>query len=84
MVGLQREELSFSHPEFHKREATLMSSRNATLSDFNFVIDCLKDGLVDTENYITHSLDFNSLTTQFESVMDVNNNLLKAVIDWPQ
>ena len=27
LVGLQKENISFSHPEFHKREATLMSSR---------------------------------------------------------
>src|SRR5690606_19291815 len=30
LVGLQKGEIAFSHPEFHKREATLMSSRNAT------------------------------------------------------
>src|SRR5258706_16247422 len=30
LIGLQREEISFSHPDFHKRESTLMSSRNAT------------------------------------------------------
>jgi threonine dehydrogenase-like Zn-dependent dehydrogenase len=30
LVGLQKGENSFSHPEFHKRELTLMSSRNAT------------------------------------------------------
>ena len=28
LVGLQKGEVQFSHPEFHKREATLMSSRN--------------------------------------------------------
>ena len=35
LIGLQKEEISFSHPEFHKREATLMSSRNATREDFD-------------------------------------------------
>ena len=30
LVGLQKGDISVSHPEFHKREATLMSSRNAT------------------------------------------------------
>jgi len=34
---------SFSHPEFHKREATLMSSRNATRQDFEQVIYCMKE-----------------------------------------
>lgn len=38
LMGLQKENISFSHPEFHKREATLMSIRNATREDFELVI----------------------------------------------
>src|SRR5436189_4830231 len=34
LIGLQKENISFSHPEFHKRETTLMSSRNATRLNF--------------------------------------------------
>lgn len=54
LVGLQKGNISFSHPEFHKREATLMSSRNANVSDFMHVMDCIKQGLVKPINYITH------------------------------
>ncbi len=42
LIGLQRGDISFSHPEFHKREGTLMSSRNATREDFEHVITCLR------------------------------------------
>jgi threonine dehydrogenase-like Zn-dependent dehydrogenase len=49
MIGLQKGEISFSHPEFHKREATLMSSRNATRADFEHVISFMKKGLVNPE-----------------------------------
>ena len=41
LIGLQKEAFSFSHPEFHKRETTLMSSRNATRADFEQVIDSM-------------------------------------------
>ena len=41
LIGLQLDEISFSHPEFHKREATLMSSRNATREDFQWVADSI-------------------------------------------
>jgi threonine dehydrogenase-like Zn-dependent dehydrogenase len=37
LVGLQKGDIGFSHPEFHKREGTLMSSRNATRIDFEHV-----------------------------------------------
>jgi threonine dehydrogenase-like Zn-dependent dehydrogenase len=46
LIGLQRGDISFSHPEFHKREGTLMSSRNATREDFVHVIKSLKTGAV--------------------------------------
>ena len=42
LVRLQRGEISFSQPEFDKRESTLMSSRNATREDFEHVIDSMK------------------------------------------
>ena len=42
LIGLQKNELIFSHPEFHKRETTLMSSRNATRQDFEHVMNCMK------------------------------------------
>ena len=38
LIGLQKEEIMFSHPEFHRKETTLMSSRNATRQDFEYVI----------------------------------------------
>jgi 2-desacetyl-2-hydroxyethyl bacteriochlorophyllide A dehydrogenase len=44
LIGLQKENISFSHPEFHKREGTLMSSRNATRKDFEKVMACMKLG----------------------------------------
>ena len=34
LIGLQKGDFVFSHPEFHKKEVTLMSSRNATREDF--------------------------------------------------
>ncbi|HEY1216081.1 MAG TPA: zinc-binding alcohol dehydrogenase family protein, partial [Bryobacteraceae bacterium] len=36
-VGLVKADITFHDPEFHKRELTLMGSRNATLEDFEHV-----------------------------------------------
>ena len=80
LVGLQGGQISFSHPEFHKREATLMSSRNATRSDFEYVISCIKKGLVNPQNYITHRVDFSQVKTDFESWLDPATGVIKAMI----
>lgn len=80
LVGLQRGEISFSHPEFHKREATLMSSRNATRVDFDHVISCMKRGLINPMNYITHRVDFDNVKSNFESWLDPATGVIKAMV----
>src|SRR5690606_12297267 len=80
LIGLQKKEISFSHPEFHKREGTLMSSRNATKVDFEHVIDSMKKGLIDPKNYITHRVNFNSLAGEFNSWLDPNSTVIKAMV----
>src|SRR5438128_11166243 len=67
LVGLQKSDISVNHPEFHKREATLMSSRNATRHDFEHVIACMKKGLVDPSTYITHRVTFAGIKENFDS-----------------
>ena len=81
LIGLQRGDICFSHPEFHKREATLMSSRNATKSDFEFVIDCIKTGLIDPSIYITHRVQFEEVKDAFESWLDPANKVIKAIVE---
>jgi len=81
LVGLQKGELSFSHPEFHKREATLMSSRNATKEDFTFVIECLLSGKIDPKTYSTHRINFEALPNQFEELFKPGHNVIKALVE---
>jgi 2-desacetyl-2-hydroxyethyl bacteriochlorophyllide A dehydrogenase len=81
LIGLQKGEISFSHPEFHKREATLMSSRNAMREDFEHVISCMKKGLVNPMTYITHRVSFDQVKDNFESWLDPSNGVIKAMVE---
>jgi 2-desacetyl-2-hydroxyethyl bacteriochlorophyllide A dehydrogenase len=81
LVGLQKEEIQFSHPEFHKREATLMSSRNATKQDFEKVIADMKEGKVNPATYITHRVAFSDVKNNFQSWLDPANGVIKAMIE---
>lgn len=80
LVGLQLGEISFSHPEFHKREGTLMSSRNATKEDFKKVMQMIADGSIDPRCMITHQLTFEHLADQFSSLMVPENKVVKAMV----
>lgn len=81
LVGLQKGEISFSHPEFHKREAALMSSRNATRQDFEHVIFSMKQGLVKPANYITHRVNFDEVKEQFPNWLKPETGVIKATVE---
>ena len=80
LVGLQKENISISHPEFHKREATLMSSRNATKDDFTHVMNSMKYRLVDPATYITHRVGFDEVKNNFNGWLDPANRVIKAMV----
>lgn len=80
LVGLQKEEIHFSHPEFHKREATLMSSRNATREDFEYVIGCIKNKQTDPLKFITHKVSFDKLAMEFPSYIKPETGVIKAMV----
>ena len=80
LIGLQKNEIVISHPEFHKREATLMSSRNATSQDFEHVVASMKKGLVIPTNYITHRVGFDDVKDNFHSWLDPKNGVIKAMV----
>lgn len=81
LVGLQKNEICFSHPEFHKREGMLMSSRNATREDFEYVIKCMKEGLVKPANYITHKVKFDQVKQEFDHWLDPSSGVMKAMAE---
>jgi 2-desacetyl-2-hydroxyethyl bacteriochlorophyllide A dehydrogenase len=80
LVGLQKGEINFSHPEFHKREATLMSSRNATRKDFEHVIQSIKNGSINPILYITHRVGFDQVKDQFPLWLNPANGVIKALV----
>lgn len=81
LVGLQKGDISFSHPEFHKREATLMSSRNATRADFEHVIRCIKNKQIDPLTFITHKVTFDQTKDEFTGWLNPANGVIKAMVE---
>ncbi|WP_018622945.1 zinc-binding alcohol dehydrogenase family protein [Spirosoma luteum] len=81
LVGLQKGDVSFSHPDFHKREGTLMSSRNAMRADFEHVIASIKDGQIDPTTYITHRVPFGQVRDDFAGWLDPANGVIKAMVE---
>lgn len=83
LIGLQKGDLIFNHPEFHKRESTLMSSRNATRQDFEYVIDCICEGLIRPVDYISGTLPFDEVAAAFPQLIHPTENIIKTVVQMP-
>lgn len=79
LIGLQKGEIAVSHPEFHKREATLMSSRNATKEDFQLVMNCINEGRIAPDTFITSRLSFDQVADMFTKTVSEPTNI-KTII----
>ncbi|MBD1435083.1 zinc-binding alcohol dehydrogenase family protein [Sphingobacterium sp. DN00404] len=82
LVGLQKEEIHFSHPEFHKREGTLMSSRNALASDFEYVMQRLQDKSLDAAQFITGRVSFANAAELFSDPSKPLLSGIKTIIEF--
>ncbi|ALA52437.1 zinc-binding alcohol dehydrogenase family protein [Shouchella clausii] len=80
-VGLVNGMIQFDDPEFHKREMTLMASRNATKEDFNYVIQVLETGSIQLDLYITHRCSFREMVEQFDSWLLPESKVIKVVVE---
>jgi len=78
-VGLFQGEVTFNDPNFHRRELSVMSSRNATSAEFGQVIAAMEAGEVKTDPWITHRLDFPDVSGRFATTIS-DPLLRKAVI----
>jgi 2-desacetyl-2-hydroxyethyl bacteriochlorophyllide A dehydrogenase len=82
LVGLFKGEISFHHPSLHAKEATLMSSRNATKVDFEFVMRVLQEKKFNTQAYITSRVSYESILTDFDKWTRPESKEIKVITSW--
>ena len=80
-VGITQQTLEFPHaPIMHRRELTLMASRNALSRDFTRIIALIEAGKIDTAPWITHHAFFDDLPEIFPSWLQPETGVIKAVV----
>lgn len=80
LVGISNGELCFSNPDFHKRELSIISSRNATSSNFRSVIKLLEGGEVNVLKWITHRSSAEDFPNCIDKWLRTEERLLKGII----
>ncbi len=81
-VGITQQNLEFPHAPFlHRRELTLLASRNALSRDFAHIIRLIEEGAIDTRPWITHHAAFEDVPAIFPSWLKPETGVIKAVVE---
>src|SRR5690606_2680375 len=79
-VGLFQGDVTFNDPNFHRRETTLLATRNALPADFQAIIRLIQQGRIDTTPWITHQADAADFPRVLPAWLAPDSGLLKAVL----
>jgi 2-desacetyl-2-hydroxyethyl bacteriochlorophyllide A dehydrogenase len=80
LVSVVKDDIAFSDPEFHKREMTLVGSRNALRADFDHVAASIRDGAVPLAKLVTHRTTLGDTPRDLARWVHEKSGLIKAVI----
>ena len=64
----------------HRRELTLLASRNALAPDFTRIIKLIEDGRIDTRPWMTHHADFDGMIAEFPNWLKPETGVIKAIV----
>lgn len=81
-VGLFPGDITFNDPNFHRRELTLMGSRNAASADFRRIITLIEQGRIDTGPWITHRAAAADLPQRITEWLNPASGVLKAMLSF--
>jgi len=79
LVGLVLGDIAFDDPLFHRREMTLLASRNSC-HEFPRIIRMIEEGQIDTKPWITHRLELGDVPRDFAALRGAPG-LVKAIIE---
>jgi 2-desacetyl-2-hydroxyethyl bacteriochlorophyllide A dehydrogenase len=80
LISVVHDRISFSDPEFHKREARLIGSRNATAEDFETVMAALRSGSIRADELLSERIELNDLPVRLPELAADRGRLIKAVV----
>jgi 2-desacetyl-2-hydroxyethyl bacteriochlorophyllide A dehydrogenase len=80
LVSVVKGPITFQDPDFHRKEMTLLGSRNATSVDFERVIGAIRSGQVPISRIVTHRTTMQGAARDIPIWATQKHGLIKAVI----
>ncbi len=82
LLGVVMDDVCFPGPELHKRETTLLGSRNALKDDFDLVIQRILEGSIPTECLHTHSIAALEVPQRMPELIANKDRVMKAIVNF--
>ncbi len=79
-VGLIQGDVSFNDPNFHRRELTILASRNALPGNFTEIIALIETGRINVTPWITHRFDLADTPKRFPEIA-ADPGVIKTIIE---
>ncbi len=81
LVSVVNENITFSDPELHKREMTVLGSRNAVRADFERVMAAIEDRRVPLQRLLTHRTSLARVAADIPRWTTDKTGLVKALVE---
>ncbi|MFY0616433.1 zinc-binding alcohol dehydrogenase family protein [Shimia sp.] len=80
LVSVVKDTIRFSDPEFHKREMSLLGSRNALREDFDWVMAAIRNKDIDTDALCSDVISLEQLSERFSALASDRTELIKVIV----
>lgn len=81
LVSVVKGDIRFVDADFHRREMSLLGSRNATDEDFTTVISAIRNGSVNPDALITHRTTLAAAAQDMPRWASDKTGLIKAIVE---
>jgi 2-desacetyl-2-hydroxyethyl bacteriochlorophyllide A dehydrogenase len=81
-VGLINDHVSLFDPDIHRREATILASRNSTPAEHHRVLQSMESGQIDIGGWPTEYARPTTIHQRFPAWLHREAGVVKAVVDW--
>jgi threonine dehydrogenase-like Zn-dependent dehydrogenase len=81
LLSIVRANITFNDPEFHKRETSLLGSRNATRQDFEMVLDAMRNSTVPVAALASHRSSLDEAPDRVPAWSTPEAGVIKALVE---
>jgi threonine dehydrogenase-like Zn-dependent dehydrogenase len=81
-VGLINDNVSLFDPDLHRREATILASRNSTPAEHHRVLEAMESGRIDVSDWPMECVRPEAMDERFPLWLHREAGIVKAVVDW--